>query len=531
MISLYPIRTGHLRAAASALLLAIGGCATMPATSPIATADLAPVQTPADLYGDLFAAVQTQRIFPDGKTFVDAVAKRPAAVIMRDWRAAGAMDDAALRAFVLANFHVPETGSAPAPANGGKSARMAEHIRRLWPVLTRPPLEAPAGSSALALPQAYVVPGGRFREMYYWDSYFTMLGLKADGEDALVDSMIDDFVSLVERYGHVPNGTRTYYLSRSQPPFLYAMMALSPASDAGVKARRLAALRREWVYWTSPERTAVMPDGSRLQHYWDARATPRDESYREDVETARASGRPVAEVYRDLRAGAESGWDYSSRWLADGRTLATIDTTQIVPVDLNSLLFGLEQAIARGCADAGDRGCARDFTARAATRQAAIERWLWDEAGGRYGDYDVRQKRLRSGVTAATLYPLFTGLALPPHGARVAAATERLLLAPNGLRTTTVDTGQQWDKPNGWAPLQWIAVEGLARYGRDDLARAIARRFVATAEREYRASGKLLEKYDVEESRAGGGGEYPTQDGFGWTNGVVRALQERYPAR
>ena len=529
MMSLHSTRTAHLRAVAAALLLLIGGCATTPA--PQAPVAAARVQTPADLYGDLFAAVQTRRIFPDGKTFVDAVAKRPAAEIMRDWRAGGTMDDDALRAFVFANFDVPGSGAAPVPGAGGKSVAMDEHIRRLWPILTRPPLEPPAGSSALALPQAYVVPGGRFREMYYWDSYFTMLGLRADGEGALIDSMVDDFVSLVERYGHVPNGTRTYYLSRSQPPFLYAMMALSPATDAGVKARRLAALRREWAYWTSAERTTTMPDGTTLQHYWDARNTPRDESYREDVETARASGRPAAEVYSDLRAGAESGWDFSSRWLADGRTLATIDTTKILPVDLNSLLFGLEQAIARGCAEAGDQACRRDFTARAAVRQAAVERWLWDERSGRYGDYDTRQKRLRAGVTAATLYPLFTGLASPGHGARVAAATERLLLAPNGLRTTVIDTGQQWDKPNGWAPLQWIAVEGLSRYGRDDLARMVARRFVATVEREYRASGRLLEKYDVEQSRAGGGGEYPTQDGFGWTNGVVRALQERYPAQ
>ena len=218
---------------------------------------------------------------------------------------------------------------------------MAEHIRALWPVLTRPPLDPPAGSTALALPRPYVVPGGRFREMYYWDSYFTMLGLKADGRQDLVDDMVADFVSLVERYGHVPNGTRTYYLSRSQPPFLYAMMALSRPRDAAERARRLAALRREHAFFTSPERTVAMPDGARLQHYPDARDTPRDESWREDVETARASGRDAAVVYRHLRAAAESGWDFSSRWLADGKTLATIDTTNIVPVDLNSLLYGL----------------------------------------------------------------------------------------------------------------------------------------------------------------------------------------------
>jgi alpha,alpha-trehalase len=511
----------------ASLALLLCACATAPA--PPAIPPAARVATPADNYGDLFAAVQERRIFPDGKTFVDATPKRSVADILRDWRAARPRDDAGLRAFVLANFDVPGDGAAPPPA--AERVPMAEHIRALWPVLTRPPLDPPAGSTALALPRPYVVPGGRFREMYYWDSYFTMLGLRADGRQDLVDDMVANFVSLVERYGHVPNGTRTYYLSRSQPPFLYAMMALSPPRDAAERARRLAALRREHAFFTAPERTAAMPDGSRLQHYWDGRDTPRDESWREDVETTRASGREPKAVHRHLRAAAESGWDFSSRWLADGRTLATIDTTNIVPVDLNSLLYGLERAIAAACADARDAGCARDFGARATARAAAVERWLWSAGEGRYGDWDAAERRLRPGVTAATLYPLFAGLAAPDRAAAVATTTERALLAPNGLRTTLAATGQQWDRPNGWAPLQWIAADGLSRYGRDDLAARIAQRFVATAEREYRASGKLLEKYDVEESRAGGGGEYPTQDGFGWTNGVVRAMQERYGVR
>ena len=449
---------------------------------------------------------------------------------MRAYRAGDFRDDAALRAFVLANFDVPGTTPTAANDTARISGRppLAEHIRALWPQLTRPPVVPAPGSSALAMPRAFVVPGGRFREIYYWDSYFTMLGLVADRRDDLVEGMIDDFVSLVERYGHVPNGARTYYLSRSQPPFLYLMMGLSKASDPAVRARRLRALRREHAYWTAPERAVITATGPALQHWWDARTTPRDESYREDVETARASGRPPATVYRNLRAAAESGWDFSSRWLRDGRTLATIDITAIVPVDLNSLLFGMERAIADACRAAGDGPCAKDFDTQAERRRAQVERWLWNEAEGRYGDFDTKTRAIRSGVSAATLYPLFVGLAPPEHAARVAATVERELLAPNGLRTTTVATGQQWDKPNGWAPLQWIAVEGLRRYGRDDLAKQIAARFVATADREYRASGRLLEKYDVEESRAGGGGEYPTQDGFGWTNGVVRAMQERY---
>ena len=134
---------------------------------------------------------------------------------------------------------------------------------------------------------------------------------------------------------------------------------------------------------------------------------------------------------------------------------------------------------------------------------------------------------LRGGVTAATAYPLFVGLTTGARATRVAATIERQLLAPGGLRTTVVDTGQQWDKPNGWAPLQWIAVAGLDRTGNRALADKIARRFLATVQREYAASGKLVEKYDVEEVKPGGGGEYPLQDGFGWTNGVTRALMER----
>lgn len=505
------------------LLTALVGCAAPQASSPPRAAA---VVTPADLYGPLFEAVQMRRIFPDGKTFVDSVPRRPVAAVTADYRRAPPADDAALRAFVLAHFVVPETLTTP-PLSAGRPP-LAEHIRALWPVMARPPLTPPPGSSALALPHAYVVPGGRFREMYYWDSYFTMLGLEADGRSHLTRAIVANFVSLVERYGHVLNGTRTYYLSRSQPPFLHLMMGLSPPRDAPERARRLAALRREWSFFTAPARVARMPDGSVLHRYRDARDTPRDESHREDVETARLSGRPAREVYRHLRAGAESGWDFSSRWFADGRALSTIDTANIVPVDLNGLLWSLERFIAAECGVMRDAGCARDFATRADARGRAVERWLWDEAGGRYGDWDVGRGAIRPGVTAATAYPLFVGRTVGPRAARVAATIKRDLLAPGGLRTSTVVTGQQWDKPNGWAPLQWIAADGLRRTGHDRLAREIAVRFVATVEREYRASGKLLEKYDLEERRPGGGGEYPTQDGFGWTNGVVRAFQERY---
>ncbi|WP_082448249.1 MULTISPECIES: alpha,alpha-trehalase TreF [unclassified Sphingomonas] len=520
----------HAKPLRWALPLLLAGCATMPGAPPVAQVSRAgAVATPAERFGPLFEAVQMRRIFPDGKTFVDAVPRRSDAAILAEYRRGSFADDAALRAFVLANFDVPGLETPPASATGPRLP-IARHIAELWPHLTRDPVTPPPGSSALAVSDRFVVPGGRFRELYYWDSYFTMLGLAADGRQDLIESMVAGFTDLVERYGHVPNGTRSYYLSRSQPPFLYLMMGLSKVHDPAVLKRRLAALKREHAFFTAPERSVTLPDGAVLQHYWDGRDTPRDESWREDVETARASGRPAAEVYRHLRAGAESGWDYSSRWLADGRTLATIDTANLLPADLNSLLWGLERSIADLATRTGDAATARDFAARAARRGQAIERWLWSEGEGRYGDYDVARRRLRGGASAATAFPLFVGLTTGPRAARVARTIEARLVAPGGLRSTEVETGQQWDRPNGWAPLQWVAVHGLDRVGERALADRIAGRFLTTVEREYAASGKLVEKYDVEAVRPGGGGEYPLQDGFGWTNGVTRALLDRASA-
>ncbi|MFL9841612.1 alpha,alpha-trehalase TreF [Sphingomonas sp. ST-64] len=508
-----------------ATLLLVPGCATVPPPEEALRTDRA--RSPAQLFGPLFAQVQMRQLFADGKTFVDAVPRHDPQAILADYRAHTPRTDAALRAFVLANFDLPPAPSSVVDQPARPTRPLLAHIRALWDDLARPPVVPVPGSSALEFSGAHVVPGGRFREIYYWDSYFTMLGLREDRRQDLIEGMIDGFVGLVERHGHVPNGARTYYLSRSQPPFLYAMMDLSDARDPAVLARRLDALIAEHGYWMRGGRVVRMPDGSLLNRYWDDRDTPRDESYREDVETARASTRPPATVYRHLRAAAESGWDFSSRWLSDGRTLATIDTTNLVPADLNSLLYGLERAIAARCR-ALARPCATPFERQAAARRVAVERWLWDEAEGRYGDYDRKARRIRPGVSAVTAYPLFTRLASEARAARVAATIEAKLIAPGGLRTTTIATGQQWDAPNGWAPLQWIAADGLLAYGHDGPARKIAVRWVGTVQRGYASSGKLVEKYDVETVRPGGGGEYPLQDGFGWTNGVTRAMLSRW---
>src|SRR5215510_7562451 len=319
----------------------------------IATAAAAQDKTPAQLYGQLFEDVQMQRVFPDGKTFVDAVPRDAPAIIMQRYQGERRAPGFDLAAFVQENFILPGPKESTYHSIPGED--VCTHIDKLWTVLERKPDQTEPYSSLLPLPRPYVVPGGRFSEVYYWDSYFTMLGLEESGRDDLVRSMVENFASLIDRYGHIPNGNRIYYLSRSQPPFFASMVELiaarSPDSTA-IYAKFLPALSKEYAFWMegaaalkpgeAHRRVVRLKDGTLFNRYWDDSDSPRDESYREDVETAHGSGRRAAQVYRDLRAGAESGWDFSARWLADDKTLATIRTTALLPIDLNSLMFHLE---------------------------------------------------------------------------------------------------------------------------------------------------------------------------------------------
>jgi alpha,alpha-trehalase len=487
---------------------------------------------PEDIWGELYRSVELARIFPDSKTFADMVPLESPEKILQAYRAEKPTGKEALAAFVGRYFTA--VGAAPKIR-----IPLRAHIKALWPVLSRPPVAPMPGSSLLPVTNAYIVPGGRYQEFYYWDSYFAMLGMKADGQQPMVESMIATFVGLIERYGHIPNGTRTYYLGRSQPPFLALMMDLSADKESALARRRLTALQTEHAYWMagsgcigadgSCQHVVRMPDGSLLNRYWDARDTPRDESYTEDVATAAAAApRPAAEINRHLRAGGESGWDFSSRWLRDGRTLSTIRTTDIVPIDLNSLLWIQEQAIARRCRELGDDSCARSFEDLAARRLTAMQRYLWNSRESRFADWDRSTRNVTPSVSAAMLVPLYAGLATKEQAAAVARLTRDRLLAPGGVRTTTVTTGQQWDSPNGWAPLQWMAIVGLDRYGVRQLARTIADRWLSAVSNFYCRTGRVIEKYDVETLSAGGGGEYVVQDGFGWTNGSVSGLMDRY---
>lgn len=492
---------------------------------------------PDILYGDLFVAVQTAQIFSDQKTFVDSTPKENPTTIVQLYETQKSQPGFSLLAFVNQYFTPPADQSITPPPNQS----LREHIDWLWNGLTRTTTTAPDYSSLIPLPNPYVVPGGRFREGYYWDTYFTMLGLQESGREDLVDNMLDNFAYMIDTFGHIPNGNRTYYLSRSQPPFYSYMVELAAQKEGNkVYQKYLPQLRKEYAYWmqgaTSTARgsatrnVVVLRDGTILNRYWDELDTPRDESYIEDVQTAaQASGRPANEVYRDLRATAESGWDFSSRWFGDNQNLSTVRTTSIIPVDLNSLLFHLETTIARACAVTRDFICVTQFIGYSARRAEGINRYLWNDKGY-YGDYDWRLGKIRDNQTPAMLYPLMAAAAWPDRAWKTAQTVQTVLLKEGGLTTSTYNTTQQWDAPNGWAPLHWIAIQGLKRYGRPDLAKPIGTRFLADVQNVYKTQQKLVEKYVVEGAGegGGGGGEYPLQDGFGWTNGVTLMLLDMY---
>jgi alpha,alpha-trehalase len=495
-------------------------------------------QPESDL-GPLFQAVQLSDIFPDSKTFVDARPRLAPQDVVARYAEARRAPGFSLRAFVQQYFELPR------PVGEGfrtdTTQTMEQHIRALWPVLMRAPDSVDSRSSLIPLPESYVVPGGRFREVYYWDSYFTMLGLIESGRTELVGHMLDNFAHLVTTIGHIPNGNRSYYLGRSQPPFFGAMIGLyAAATDTTTALAYLDPLEAEHAFWMegaerlapgeAHRRVVRLANGAVLNRYWDDRPGPRPEAYRPDYTVAQTL--PAAQrgaFYRNARATAESGWDFSSRWMRDPKDLRTLETIDLIPVDLNSLLYYAERVIAalrRARGRAGDVEVARRFTQAAEDRRRALLAIAYDSASGFF--YDVRWKsgaRVTDRPTLAAAAPLYFGLATPEQGRAVAARLARDFLKPGGFVTTLIASGQQWDAPNGWPPLEWLTIEGVRRYGAADLAATARDRWLALNRRTYRATGKMTEKYDVVDlERRAGGGEYPTQDGFGWTNGVALAL-------
>ncbi len=507
--------------------------------SPQAKASVSKIITPDVLWGKLFKDVQLYRVLGDNKTFTDAVPKFDPRVILEKYGALKITGDTtvALKNFVVQHFALPVALTQPPMV---KTKSLEEHLNNLWPILTRKADVPEKYSSLLPLPNPYIVPGGRFREIYYWDSYFTMQGLVVSKRLDLVEDMLDNFAYLINTYDHIPNGNRNYYLSRSQPPY-FAMMVdlLHQQKGNEVYEKYLPAMEKEYRWWMEGaedlttgqqnRRVVKMPDGSVLNRFYDDKVAPRQESYYEDVKTARETKGNVNAAYTNLRAGAESGWDFSSRWLADTMHLTTIETTDIIPVDLNCLLYNYELIIEKALTSQQLYTRAKQYRQRATDRRMAIVDYCWNSELHYFFDYNFIKKQTTNRYSLAGVFPLLSKIATRPQAAHVHDVLQKKFLKPGGLVTTPYATGQQWDAPNGWAPLQFIAVVGLDNYSYDELAKTVAVRWMKVNEKVYANTGKMMEKYNVENiTLESGGGEYPSQDGFGWSNGVYLKFKEMY---
>ena len=279
-------------------------------------------------------------------------------------------------------------------------------------------------------------------------------------------------------------------------------------------------------------RVVRLKNGEILNRYWDDALVPRQESWREDVLTAQRSGRDKLEMYENLRAGAESGIDFSSRWFTDSKNLVTIRTIEMIPPDLNALLYHLEWAISKAKLMNKDSAAA-DFRRKAIKRGELLDKYCWNKTENFYTDYNFKTGKQSNHITPGGLYPFCFINEHPDYmsflGGKVAKVIRAKLLQPGGVATTAFDTGEQWDAPNGWAPLEWMTIWGLDRCGQKELAADIATRWVKLVEKVYKQTGKLMEKYNVADiNKEAGGGEYPGQDGFGWTNGVLLKLIKKY---
>lgn len=428
----------------------------------------------------------------------------------------------------------------------------------------------------LYLPNRYVVPGGRFNEMYGWDSYFILLGLIHDGKIDLARGMVENFFYEIEHYGAILNANRTYFFTRSQPPFLSSMIrevyehpAPGKEADPAWLARAYSYAERDYALWTS---SAHRAGNTGLARYRDLGEGPvpeiaDDSSYYPDVirwllshpkdhpeylvpgaespTSAEAAAlkktscdvlaskvcahavidgwRLSAAFYRGDRAMRESGFDTTFRF---GPFSGSTD--RFAPVCLNSLLFRYEQDMAHFATMLGKHDEATTWNNRANRRKSAINTYLWDARAGIYFDYDYIARRRSSYHFASTFYPLWAGAATPQQASAVRSHLD-LFEQPGGLAMSDVESGVQWDAPYGWAPATWLAVSGLDRYGFHDDAIRIGRSFSHTVLENFLRDGTIREKYNVASGTANiqvAAGYKSNVVGFGWTNGVYLQLLE-----
>ncbi|XP_045507571.1 trehalase-like isoform X4 [Colias croceus] len=523
-------------------------------------------------HGPLLDTVQMAGLYNDSKTFVDMKIKLSPNITMEHFhqmmnRTGSRPTKADILEFVNQNFD-PEGSEFedwrptdwkdnPAFLDRIKDPLLhqwASDLNKLWLELGRKMKDDVKLNqdlySIIYVDNPFIVPGGRFREFYYWDSYWIIKGLLLSEMRSTAKGMVSNFLDVVDRIGFIPNGGRIYYKMRSQPPLLIPMVKLiyDDSSDLEYLRMHIHTLDREFDYWVTNHTVEFKHEGQtvKLWRYTDQSQGPRPESYKEDIDCAKHfdTEDKKEELYAELKAAAESGWDFSSRWFILNGTnkgnLTNLKTRSIIPVDLNAIMCWNAQLMSEFHALLGNTDKAGYYRNVHAEMLDAIEKVLWHEDVGVWLDFSLESGRRRDYFYPSNIAPLWTGCY---DKARKEYYVNRVInyldkvkvdIFEGGIPTTFEHSGEQWDYPNAWPPLQYIFVVGLDSTGLPEakrLANEIATKWVRSNFEVWKQKTAMLEKYDATIFGGyGGGGEYVLQTGFGWTNGVVMALLNRYGA-
>ncbi|KAK5639249.1 hypothetical protein RI129_011741 [Pyrocoelia pectoralis] len=401
--------------------------------------------------------------------------------------------------------------------------------------------------SIIWVPNPVIVPGGRFREFYYWDSYWIIQGLLLSEMYHTAKGMLDNFLYITKTYGHIPNGGRIYYLARSQPPLLIPAVKLyvDTVKDYTYIENNIEILEMEFNYWLTNHTKMVAHRGRHYKFavYGDKSSGPRPESYREDVEMANGLKEDHEKelLYSELKAAAESGWDFSSRWFIRNGTnkgnLSNTNIRSIVPIDLNAIMYWNAAILSEFYHTLNNVEKSQKYADIAKEWMEAVTDLLWHEELGTWLDYDLINNVRRDYFAVSNISPLWTGCYPKEHTEKIVRLVLKYLqtqnvIYPGGTPTTKEHTGEQWDFPNAWPPLQNILVNGLYNTGNEAaqrLAFELAQTWLRSNLISFQKTHTMFEKYDATVAgKSGGGGEYNTQWGFGWTNGVVLDFLDKF---
>ncbi|CAG9831766.1 unnamed protein product [Diabrotica balteata] len=526
--------------------------------------------SPIYCQGDLLHIVQTAKIFNDSKTFVDMAMIHPVNVTLQNFHNLMAENDERpsrekIKEFVYQNFKAIGELEEWYPRDFKKEPKIikeiqdpvvrkfAQHIINIWPTLTRKVsyhvFDHPETHSLIPVQYPFIIPGGRFKEYYYWDSYWILKGLLLSEMMETSKGLIQNLLSMVERYGFIPNGGRVYYLNRSQPPLLSLMVDdyVKFSKDFEFIRHNVATLDRELQFWLDNRLVEIEKDGKEYQlaHYNSLSDTPRPESYLEDIETCAVlkTEEQRYECYTDLKSGAESGWDFSSRWVYDhldrpAGNLTFISTRRNIPVDLNAFLYKAFKVMYKFYLILQNTEQAKFYQNLMEKWRESITQILWHEEDGTWYDYDQKLKKPRRHYYASNLTPLWAGAFYENLKQELGAKSVKYLrkhgidVYRGGIPMSLLPTGQQWDFPNAWSPYQNLIIIGLDKSEDPEaieMAQYLAHNWVNSNIKAFHENKVMFEKYSAESSgHFGGGGEYHIQAGFGWSNGCVLELIHLY---